>query len=139
MNQELFQLCYLQLESIMEETGKAIDIATQAAGDCMEGVSALEANGKVDDISLQKIRKGMANIVTRLQFHDEFSQRIAHLLAILRMVEEVINAENVNLTEKKEIIDKICSIFSIRSEFEQLEKVFPHLGRPDITDSVELF
>lgn len=139
MNQELFQLCYLQLESVMEETGIAIDSATRSAGNCLESINALEANGRVDDLSLQKMRKGMANIMTRLQFHDEFSQRISHLLIILKLVEDVINAEKVNLTEKKEIIEKICSIFSIRSEFEQLEKVFPHLGKPDLADSMELF
>lgn len=139
MNQELFQLCYLQLESIIDETEKAINSATHSAGSCLQKIEGLEESDAVDEIALVNMRKDMSNIMTKLQFHDEFSQRITHLLDILKLVEDVINAEKVNLTEKREIIEKISSIFSIKSEFEQLQKIFPHLGKVDQSESIELF
>lgn len=136
MKHALFRLCQLQLESIMNETGRDIDSATASANDCLEGLNNIRHNGGPDDVSLCKLQKGMSNIMVRLQFHDELSQRVAHLTEILALMDESVRLEGDG---DDAIVERILSIFSIRSEFEQLEKVFPGLIDNEETESVELF
>lgn len=140
MRHEIFQLCRLQLQSIMKETNEAVGSVTTSASDMLVSLQDLETSGAGETSVIGDMKANMGNIMRHLQFEDELTQRITHLIEILRLMESgFFPDESENEAEMQALAGKIHAIFSIRSEFEQLEKIFPHLAVSKEVDSIELF
>ena len=140
MYQELFQICQLQLRSIIEESNSAVSGATASASNCLASLERLDSDGAAN-AEVPELRKNLDAIITRLQFEDELTQRLVHIIEMLAIAEERIARDKGPTTEKETavLIEKLQGILSIRSEFEQLEKVFPTLAPTGSVESIELF
>lgn len=135
MRKTLLRLCELQLASILDAfDGAVLDTAARAT----------EALALFDDPTVQNagrvavapVRTLVHAIVTRLQFHDELSQRSAHLhqlLALLRQSDERLPRD------KAQLAALLGSLFSTQAEFALLRQVLPDQPLPMPGAGIELF
>lgn len=136
MCKELFELCDLQLKSTLEDIKESINSTVSSANQALTLCDLLEEKPE----HAAELKNELLNIVTQLQFHDELDQRISHLREVFRFMQTEL-AENIprDYSKNGEILEDIVNIFSIKAEFEQLEKIFPEYKSRSISDSVELF
>ena len=147
MRKKLALLCEKQLYAILLEADMAFkDIINAATASmrladelnsdaCSIGNSTAgkgENHGKQIHIELQKM-------LIQMQFHDEFSQRLHHVIMLCQLI-----AERDAVYEEPELLettllDRVVDIFSVSSEFTVLQAIFPEYQheRPDV--AVELF
>jgi hypothetical protein len=148
MSDKLFQLCEQQLISIITDSGASIEQIVDSTTAAVQDSATL--SGKIEHCSelgpeekelCAGLEEKVAAILTNMQCFDELSQRIEHISEIVRLIKLESDREGFLSDPKssEELFRDISSIFSIRSEFEVLEKIFPETRQADTGDMVELF
>ncbi|MCI5107163.1 MAG: hypothetical protein MRY76_10655 [Pseudomonadales bacterium] len=148
MSDKLFQLCEQQLLAIITDSGASIEKIVDSTTAAVEDSAIL--SGKIehcDQLGPEEkqlcagLESKVAAILTNMQCFDELSQRIEHISEIVRLIKLESDREGFLSDPKssEELFRDISSIFSIRSEFEVLEKIFPESGQSDPGEMVELF
>lgn len=138
MQDKLLALCELQLTSILEEIDCAVMSASHSATQGLkfyEKIEEITANAE----SQKALKLELANILMRLQFHDELSQRINHLLELLRIMKDDNGENRLGNMSATQLLEQVSGIFSIRAEFGQLHKIFPQYSVQDAGDAIEFF
>ncbi len=148
MSDKLFQLCEQQLLAIITDSGasieKIVDSTTAAVQDSaiLSGkIEHCDQLGPEEKQLCAGLESKVAAILTNMQCFDELSQRIEHISEIVRLIKLESDREGFlsDPKDSEDLFRDISSIFSIRSEFEVLEKIFPESGQADTGDMVELF
>ena len=146
MSDKLFDLCEMQLNSIIYDAGCSIKNITESTSGAMkqsaEIVSVVEES-KSQTIS--ELSNGLENrinsIIVNMQFFDELSQRIEHIMETVSLIKIESNKEGFlsDPKDSEELFNDIKQIFSIRSEFEVMRNIFPEYGEVETSNPVELF
>lgn len=148
MSDKLFQLCEQQLLAIITDAEVSIEQIIDSTTTAVNDSAAL--SGKIEncgDLGPEEkalcagLESKVAAILTNMQCFDELSQRIQHISEIVRLIKLESDREGFLSDPKssEELFKDISNIFSIRSEFEVLEKIFPESRQVDTGDMVELF
>ncbi|MEY4641175.1 MAG: hypothetical protein RLZZ227_1169 [Pseudomonadota bacterium] len=145
MANKLTALCELQLYSILQEIGTSGADTTNAATRALANCSRLEqvlnecAQNAESSEALGTITKEINNVIINLQFMDELSQRVGHVLQLFSILKRSMPAK-VNGTENEEEFLKIATrIFSMQSEFDVLKQLFPGCNHVTCSTETELF
>lgn len=139
MREKLALLCEQQLNAILAESDVAFGNIIGAATATLQISDAMQAP---DDGMLpcadpaMAIAGEMRKLMMYLQFHDEFSQRLQHVIELCRLLRET--------PEKSEVADqallgRVADIFSVSSEFTVLKSIFPQILLEASDQSIELF
>lgn len=148
MSDKLFELCEQQLLSIIDDADASIvKIVNSTTTAVNESALLHEKIGSAVDLSAAEremcsgLQDKVGAILTNMQCFDEITQRIQHIKEIVRLIKLESDREGFLSDPKcsEELFKDISSIFSIRSEFEVLEQIFPETGRSNISEMVELF
>jgi len=140
MNRKLALLCEQQINSILNEADVAFDSIVNAAIRskklCDELQQHSDSKAAMQD---HAIASEMNKLLMSMQFHDEFNQRLHHVMALCRLIAE--SAEEERQCEMKEtnLLARITGIFSVGSEFAVLEQVFPQYRNDHNDSAIELF
>lgn len=148
MSDKLFDLCEMQLISIIYEAESSIAKVTESTSQAvkesaelieMVGTSALSNDSRPELCS--SLGSSVNDIVINMQFFDELSQRIEHIMEIVNLIKAESNKEGFlsNPQDSEELFNDIKEIFSIKSEFEVMRSIFPEFGEVETSSSVELF
>lgn len=143
MSDKLFELCERQLLSIIDDAEVSIaKIVNSTTAAVNESASLAE---KVSSVADKEMCSGLQDkvgvILTNMQCFDEITQRIQHIKEIVRLIKLESDREGFLSDPKcsEELFKDINSIFSIRSEFEVLEQIFPETRKTNVSEMVELF
>lgn len=148
MSDRLFQLCEQQLASIITDAEQSIerivDSTTAAVNESSELYGKIEhckGLGNEEKALCAGLESKVGTILINMQCFDELSQRIGHIREIVRLIKLESDREGFLSDPKssEELFKDISNIFSIRSEFEVLEKIFPESRPVDAGEMVELF
>lgn len=147
-SEKLFQLCEQQLLSIIDDAEvsitRIVDCTTTAVNESNELYGKIERCtdlGKEERDLCADVQEKVNEILVRMQCFDELSQRIQHIREIVRLIKIESDREGFLSDPKssEELFRDISGIFSIRSEFEVLEKIFPESRKVDVSETIELF
>jgi hypothetical protein len=145
MANKLTALCELQLYSILQEIGTSgadtTNAATRALANCtkLEQVLNQCAQNAGSSEMLGAITSEINNVIINLQFMDELSQRVGHVLQLFSILKRSMPA-TVNGTENEEEFLKIATrIFSMQSEFDVLKQLFPGCNHVTCSTETEFF
>jgi dsDNA-specific endonuclease/ATPase MutS2 len=148
LSEKLFQLCEQQLLAIIADAdvsiNRIVDCTSTAVNESAELYSKIERGSGLDGEELAlcaDLHEKVSEILERMQCFDELSQRIQHIKEIVLLI-KIESAREGFLSDpesSRELFKDISGIFSIRSEFEVLEKVFPETRKIDVSNMVELF
>lgn len=148
MSDKLFQLCEQQLLAIISDAEvsieKIVDSTATAVTESAELYGRIE---KCNDLGVEEkelcagLEAKVSAIMINMQCFDELSQRIQHIREIVRLIKLESDREGFLSDPKssEDLFKDISNIFSIRSEFEVLEKIFPESRKIDASDMIELF
>lgn len=143
MSDKLFDLCEQQLLSIIDDADASIaKIVNSTTAAVDESASLAEKIGVVADEDVcSELQNKVGMILTNMQCFDEITQRIQHIKEIVRLIKLESDREGFLSDPKcsEELFKDISNIFSIRSEFEVLEQIFPESGKTNVSEMVELF
>ncbi|MEQ8408476.1 MAG: hypothetical protein RKH07_09390 [Gammaproteobacteria bacterium] len=148
MSDKLFDLCELQLLSIIKDAEVSIAKITSSTTDAVKNSAELReliksGNGdrEKDVVVSAELEERVNEVLVNMQFFDEFSQRIQHIMEIVELIKQESNKEGFLSDPKNsdELFKNIYPIFSMRSEFEVLRKIFPDSGKVDKSELIELF
>ncbi|HWK55616.1 MAG TPA: hypothetical protein VNR18_14655 [Hyphomicrobiales bacterium] len=131
----LLHFCELQLASILDEFDGAVLDAAASAGEGLTLCGDLlgqNANATVP----ARLRAVLNAIVARLQFHDELSQRSAHLHQLLALVQQ---PDECLPRDMPQLVALLGSIFSTQAEFALLRRMLPDQPLPPPSTGLELF
>lgn len=138
MSDKLFNLCELQLLSIIEQAESSIlkvtestSAALKMSSELSEVVSGSDCNHSNEVELCAELEQRFNLILTNMQFFDEFSQRIEHIKEIVDLIKIESDREGFLSDEEdsEKLFNEIKNIFSIRTEFEVMRKIFPeHIG-----------
>lgn len=145
MANKLTTLCELQLYSILQEIGtsgvETTGAATRALASCSKleqvlgEVSACEASRA----ALAEISKEVNNVIVNLQFMDELSQRVAHVLQLFSIIKRSVPARADDKESDEEFLKIATRIFSMKEEFAVLQQLFPGCNHVTCSNDIELF
>jgi hypothetical protein len=149
MNKKLSVLCESQLNAVLHEAEAAFTNIINAATTSIRlsneiyGVENHEATISNRDLEIRSERLSalgseMQKIMIYLQFHDEFSQRINHVIELCRMQREKADNGEVDEIDEK-LFHRIKGIFSVSSEFSVLQTLFPEFKSDYSDEAIELF
>jgi hypothetical protein len=145
MPNKLTSLCELQLYSILQEIGtsgvETTGAATRALASCnkLEEVLNECAQTAGSRAVLGIVTKELNNVIINLQFMDELSQRVGHVLQLFSILKRSMPAP-VDATENDEEFLKIATrIFSMQAEFAVLNEIFPGCSHVSCSNDTELF
>jgi len=120
-SERVLQLCEMQLGAVNSDADAfVIDVTTKAlslAGFVHELKESLQESdsSKVSEI-LSNLDEVNNQFVISLQFFDEYSQRINHVIDALKLVDDDLEGDALNAA--------VSNIFATRSEQKVLEAVF---------------
>lgn len=145
MANKLTTLCELQLYSILQEIGTSGVETTNAATRALANCSRLEQvlgecvhNGASQE-ALGAISKEINNVIINLQFMDELSQRVGHVLQLFSILKRSM-PDRVDGEGNDEDFLKIANrIFSMQAEFAVLQQLFPGCNHVSCSADTELF
>jgi hypothetical protein len=139
MQKKLALLCEKQLNSILVEGDVAfrtiVDAATTSIRLCRQGKHS-EA-GEVDQTVA--IAGEMQKLLVSMQFHDEFSQRLRHVIELCRLIAEQDASTGANMEIETSLLEQVAGIFSVSSEFSVLQSIFPEYRHEQKDAAIELF
>jgi uncharacterized protein YigA (DUF484 family) len=148
MNKKLSVLCESQLNAVLHEAEAAftniINSATASIRLSKEIYSvdkdAANSSHELEQRTerLSALGTEMQKIMIYLQFHDEFSQRINHVIELCRLQREKANIDEVDEIDEQ-LFHRIKGIFSVSSEFSVLQTLFPEFKNDSSDEAVELF
>lgn len=148
MSDKLFDLCEMQLISIIYEAESSIAKITESTSQAVKGSAELiemvgtsASSGDSKLVLCSNLESSVNDIVVNMQFFDELSQRIEHIMEIVNLIKAESNKEGflTNPKDSEDLFNDIKQIFSIRSEFEVVRSIFPEFGEIKSSDSVEIF
>lgn len=148
MSDKLFDLCEMQLVSIIYEAETSIARVTEStnkaveeSAELIELVESASSNNPAEPDLCSKLETSVNDIVVNMQFFDELSQRIEHIMEIVTLIKIESNKEGFlsNPQDSEELFNDIKDIFSIRSEFEVMRSIFPEYGEVETSNAVEIF
>ena len=148
MGDKLFGICEMQLLSIIKDAEisilKMTNSTKQAVVECAELSAAIEASNsdRKAEIDLSSnLQSNVSSIFVNMQFFDELSQRIEHIMEIVNLIREESGREGFlsDPRESKELFNNIRGIFSIRSEFEVMRSIFPEYNEIEYSQAIEIF
>ena len=147
MHKKLALLCEKQLNAILLEADMAFKDIINAATASMKLADELNSDsrsfqktGGTDSThQCSEIRSEVQNMLVKMQFHDEFSQRLHHVIKLCQLIAEHDAASASQQQPDASLLDRVVEIFSVSSEFTVLQDLFPEYRheRPDV--AVELF
>ncbi len=142
MCEKLFTLCDLQLGAIVEDLDRSVETVSNAATKIIENNSSAAADSTLHgnaDAKATELLSDLKKIIMGLQFHDELTQRINHIQALLKLIQDQSTLVAKPDFDSKKMLTMVSGIFSSGAEFKQLGKVFPEYNAANDTDLVELF
>lgn len=148
MSDKLFDLCEQQLLSIIDDAEvsitKIINSTSAAVDESADLHQLLDKTTELSDEDKAKcsgLQQKVGAILVNMQCFDELSQRIQHIKEIVRLIKIESDREGFlsDPKDSEELFKDISNIFSIRSEFEVLEQIFPETTKTDAGEMVELF
>ncbi len=148
MSDKLFELCEQQLLSIIDDAESSIaKIVNSTTAAVQESAVLHDKLGGSDELSIEErelcegLQYKVGAILTSMQCFDELTQRIQHIKEIVRLIKLESDREGFLSDPKcsEELFKDISNIFSIRSEFEVLEQIFPETRKVETGEMVELF
>jgi hypothetical protein len=142
MCEKLFTLCDLQLGAIVADLDRSVESVSGAATRLLRSNSPAVASTQLCDqaqAAAGEQLKELQKIVVGLQFHDELTQRINHIQALLRLIQDQSTLVMKPEYDAAEMLTTVSNIFSSGAEFTQLGKVFPEYSAANDIELVELF
>lgn len=141
MSEKLFTLCHLQLGSIVSDLEKSVEGVNRAATRLMREVASNDepAMATREREERPALGRELKEIIVGLQFHDELTQRLNHVQALLKLLQDQTDQEREKEVDSETLMSMLTAIFSSNAEFKQLDKVFPGCGISTHTDAIELF
>lgn len=148
MSDKLFDLCELQLLSIIKDAEVSIEKITSSTTDAVKNSAELRglieacSEGRAEELVVSaELELCVNQILVNMQFFDELSQRIQHIMEIVELIKLESKREGFlsNPKDSDELFKNIYPIFSMRSEFEVLRKIFPDSNKVDASKLIELF
>ncbi len=148
ISDRLFALCEQQLLSIIEEAGRSIErvtdnavVAVQESDQLFKLLNESEHSRKVEIKKCSSLEQSVNEILTSLQFFDELSQRMEHILKIVDLIKIQSDKEGFlsDPQNSEVLLNNIKKIFSIQSEFEVMKNIFPEYEEFESGKLVELF
>jgi hypothetical protein len=142
MCNKLFTLCDLQLDAIVADMDRSVESVSNAATRLIRNNSASAVPAQrcsQSQAAADEQLRDLQKIVVGLQFHDELTQRINHIQALLRLIQEQSTLVMKPDFDAAKMLATVSGIFSSGAEFRQLGKVFPEYNAANDTELVELF
>lgn len=145
MPNKLTTLCELQLYSILQEIGtsgvETTRAATRALASCdkLEEVLSECVQSNAGRAALGDITKEINNVIISLQFMDELSQRVGHVLQLFSILKRAMPVPADALDNDEEFLAIATRIFSMQSEFAVLQQIFPDCNHVACNTDTELF
>ncbi len=148
MSDKLFGLCEMQLLSIIKDAEisilKMTNSTKQAVIESAELSVAIEASNtdRKAEINLSSnLQSNVNSIFVNMQFFDELSQRIEHIMEIVNLIRVESSREGFlsDPRESEELFHNIRGIFSIKSEFEVMQNIFPEYNELEYSRAIEIF
>ena len=148
MSDKLFGLCEMQLLSIIKDAEisilKMTNSTKQAVIESAELSVAIEASNtdRTTEINLSSnLQSNVNSIFVNMQFFDELSQRIEHIMEIVNLIRVESSREGFlsDPRESEELFHNIRGIFSIKSEFEVMQNIFPEYNELEYSRAIEIF
>jgi hypothetical protein len=148
MSDRLFDLCEKQLLSILEEAGTSIfkvtestSLAVRESSELFQMIEQAEHRRPKETDLCSSMEARINEVIINMQFFDELSQRIEHILEIVDLIKVESNREGFlsDPRDSEELFNNIKSIFSIRSEFEVMRDIFPEYSEVEESKMIELF
>lgn len=145
---KLFDLCEKQLLSIIAEAGTSMEKVTNSTAtaayvsdELRQLISDSEDTRPEENELCTKLNDSFSDVVVNMQFFDELSQRIEHIMEIVNLIKAESSREGFlsDPQDSEELFDNIKKIFSIKSEFEVMRTIFPEYDDVEIGEVVELF
>ena len=134
MHKKLAMLCEQQLSAILVEAEVAFNKIVSAATNSMRMSNQAQPGSSKGDINAE-----MQKMLVSLQFHDEFSQRLNHVIALCRLLGECRTEENSRGEVDPDLLSKVADIFSVSAEFSVLQQIFPEYQHESTDAAIELF
>jgi hypothetical protein len=145
MANKLTTLCELQLYSILQEIGtsgvETTKAATLALASCNRLAEVLNEVAQHDGASeaLGEVTKEVNNVIINLQFMDELSQRVGHVLQLFSILKRSMPARVDDKENDEEFLKIATRIFSMQAEFAVLKQIFPGCNHVSCSNDTELF
>jgi hypothetical protein len=147
MQKKLAELCERQLQSILNETHNAFDRIVDSATVSFKLSNALknEAPATADQdqpavrTGVENISQEMQKLLVSLQFHDELSQRVEHVIALCKLLTESVARSGASEETDPVLLERVADLFSVSAEFDALQQVFPEYRHKDAGVAIELF
>ncbi len=145
MANKLTTLCEMQLYSILQEIGtsgmETTGAATRALASCtrLEQILAEIEKGETSREVLTQISREVNGVIINLQFMDELSQRVAHVLQLFSIIKRSVPARVDDKESDEEFLKIASRIFSMKEEFVVLQQLFPSCSHASASNDTELF
>jgi two-component sensor histidine kinase len=145
MANKLTALCELQLYSILQEIGtsgvETTKAATQALANCSRLEQAINECAQTEGSreALGAITKEVNNVIINLQFMDELSQRVGHVLQLFSILKRSMPSRVDDKENEEEFLKIATRIFSMQAEFAVLQQLFPGCNHVSCSNDTELF
>ncbi|HTR00438.1 MAG TPA: hypothetical protein VMH83_10625 [Candidatus Acidoferrum sp.] len=137
---KLALLCEKQLHAILMEADDAfrgiVDAVTTSARLCDELQDHSENSGGKQG---KAIGAEMNKLLIAMQFHDEFSQRLRHVMELCRLIGEQEGEREAVETDDLPLLERVVGIFSVSAEFSVLQAIFPEYRHEQKDSAIELF
>lgn len=148
LSDKLFDLCEMQLLSIisdaevsMSHVMENMSAVVRESAELIEIVDGLKPKSKNGADLCSSLEQSINGITINMQFFDELSQRIEHIMKIVDLIRLESNREGFLSDPKvsEKLFKRIKAIFSIRSEFEVMRNIFPEYDEIKSAKAVEIF
>jgi len=147
MHKKLALLCEKQLNAILLEADMAFTDIVNTATASMKLVEEMHTDasshrktaGTESSNHCKAVKDELQKMLVLMQFHDEFSQRLHHVIELCQLIAEQEKGNAGTSQMDSSLLDRVLDIFSVSSEFTVLQSIFPEYRheRPDV--AVELF
>ncbi|MCH8134402.1 MAG: hypothetical protein IIB77_00315 [Proteobacteria bacterium] len=148
LSDKLFDLCEMQLLSIISDAEVSMSnvmgstsAVVQASAKLSEIIDDLQLKSKNGADLCSSLEESVNGIMINIQFFDELSQRIEHIMKIIDLIRLESNREGFlsDPEASEKLFRRIKAIFSIRSEFEVMRNIFPEYDEIKSIKAVEIF
>lgn len=148
LSDKLFDLCEMQLLSIISDAEVSMSnvmgstsAVVQASAKLSEIIDGLKLKSKNGTDLCSSLEESINGIMINMQFFDELSQRIEHIMKIVDLIRLESNREGFlsDPEDSEKLFRRIKAIFSIRSEFEVMQNIFPDYDEIKSIKAVEIF
>lgn len=148
LRDKLFDLCEMQLLSVISDAEVSMsNVMGSTSAVVRESVKLFDI---IDSLNLKSkngadlcssLEESINGIMINMQFFDELSQRIEHIMKIVDLIRFESKREGFlsDPEASEKLFGRIKAIFSIRCEFEVMRKLFPEYDEIKSVKAVEIF